>query len=102
MSAKLFVIALCLASTQALTLRFKPKAPDVEYCLDGSDQWFNNINLDIVPFPVKVETGAMLSIDGGLDIAQEIEVGSMLKLKLTLKTAIGGLPIPCLPVSQTV
>ena len=32
-------------------------------------------------------------------IMQEIEVGSTVDIKLTLITAIGNLPVPCLPVS---
>ena len=99
MSSKLFFIALCLASAQALTLKFKNKALDISYCLDGSDQWVSNIMLDVQPWPVTVATGATFTLDGGLDILQEIEPESMLRLELTLKTAIGDLPIPCIPVS---
>ena len=95
MSAKLFTIVICLANTHAL--EFMPKALDVEYCMEGSDKWFNNINLNINPFPIVFESGAMLSLDVGQDVLQEIEVGSMLKLKMDLETLIGQIPIPCFP-----
>ena len=102
MAAKLFIFALALASTQALTLRVKNvKAPDVRTCMDGTSEWFDNISLDITPWPVVVAAGNVISLDGGIDIMQEIEVGSNLNIKLTLITAIGNLPIPCLPVSTT-
>ena len=100
MSAKLFIFALALASTQALSLRVKNvRAPDVSVCQDGTNDWFDNIALDITPWPAHIAAGATITIDGAIDIMQEIEVGSGIELKLTLITAIGNLPIPCLPVS---
>ena len=100
MSAKLFVFALALASTQALSLRVqKVRAPDVSECMAGTSDWFSNIALNVQPWPVEIAAGKTITLDGAIDIMQEIEVGSGLNLKLTLITAIGNLPIPCLPVS---
>merc|ERR1711997_24016 len=87
--------------TQALTLRVKNvKAPDVRTCMDSTSEWFDNISLDITPWPVVVAAGNVISLDGGIDIMQGIEVGSNLNIKLTLITAIGNLPIPCLPIGD--
>merc|ERR1711963_1147511 len=98
MMKSLFLAAVVLASAQAATLKLK--SPDVSYCLDGSEEWFGNIMVEVQPWPVVIATGETLTLDGGLDILQEIEVGSQLELKLTLKTAIGNLPIPCLPIDD--
>merc|ERR1739848_383733 len=59
-----------------------------------------NISLDIKPWPVHVAAGETITLDGAIDIMQEIEVGSGIELKLTLITAIGNLPIPCLPIGE--
>merc|ERR1719150_649355 len=96
MFSKIAVFASLLIAANALTLRVK--APEVEYCLDGSDAWFSNIVLNILPWPVEISAGAQLSIDGGLDILQVVEVGSQLKLELKLQTPLGELPIPCIPI----
>ena len=100
MSVKIFIFALALASTQALTLRAKNvRVPDVNTCLDGTDDWFSGISLDVTPWPVVVAGGETITLQGQIDIMQEIEMGSQLELKLTLITPIGNLPVPCLPVS---
>merc|ERR1711872_584536 len=65
----------------------------------GSD-WFSNIALNVQPWPVEIAAGKTITLDGAIDIMQEIEVGSGLNLKLTLITAIGNLPIPCLPIGE--
>merc|ERR1712156_493017 len=94
MSAKLFVFTLALASTQALSLRVqKVRAPDVNECMDGTSDWFSNIALNVQPWPVEIAAGKTITLDGAIDIMQEIEVGSGLNLKLTLITAIGNLNI---------
>ena len=100
MSVKLFILALALASTQALTLRAKNvRTPDVNTCQDGTNDWFSGISLDVTPWPVVVAGGETITLQGQIDIMQEIEMGSQLELKLTLITPIGNLPVPCLPVS---
>ena len=98
MFSKAAILASLLIAANAYSLR--TKAPEVEYCLDGSDAWFGNIVLNILPWPVEISAGAQLSIDGGLDILQVVEVGSQLKLDLKLETPLGALPIPCIPVSK--
>ena len=100
MSAKIFIFALALASTQALSLRVKNvRTPDVNTCMDGTNDWFDNFNLDVQPWPVQIATGKTLTLQGQVDIMQEIEVGSGVDIKLTLITSIGNIPVPCLPVS---
>merc|ERR1712109_121076 len=101
MSVKLFILALALASTQALTLRAKNvRTPDVMTCQDGTDAWFSGISLDVTPWPVIVAGGETITLQGQIDIMQEIEMGSQLELKLTLITPIGNLPVPCLPIGD--
>lgn len=90
-------IVLFLASA-AHGMKLKVKLPDVTYCQDGSDQWFSNIQLDIQPFPVHVASGEHISIDAGVDIMQEVEVGSQLDVDMSVKTILGPLHIPCLDV----
>ena len=99
MLAKIAIFASLAIAANAFSLRVK--APEVNYCLDGSDAWFGNIVLNINPWPVHISAGAQLSIDGGLDILQTVEVGSQLKLDLKLQTSLGALPIPCIPVSAS-
>merc|ERR1719220_151715 len=104
-AAKLFIFALAFASTQAFSLRVKAtfkdiKSPDVSTCMDGTDAWFSNIVLNIEPWPAHIATGETITLDGAIDILQEVEMGSGLELKLTLVTAIGNLPIPCLPLGE--
>ena len=98
MLASVLLASLFVASN-AYTL--KVRAPDVSYCQDGSEDWFGNIVLNINPWPVHIAANEVLSIDGGIDIMQTVEVGSQLKIELALQTALGDLPIPCLPVSST-
>ena len=100
MLAKFFFFALVLASTKALSIRVKNlRTPDVSTCLDGTNEWFDNISLDVKPWPVEIAAGKTITLQGQVDIMQEIEVGSGVELKLTLITAIGNLDIPCLVVS---
>ena len=70
--------------------------------MEGTDAWFSNIELNITPWPAHIATGETITLDGAIDILQEVEMGSGLDLKLTLVTAIGNLPIPCLPVSENI
>merc|ERR1712111_50155 len=63
-------------------------------------KWFSNIVLNVNPWPVHVAANEVISIDGGIDIMQTVEVGSQLKLDLSLQTALGNLPIPCLPIED--
>ena len=52
MFAKSFIVALVLASTQALSIRVKNlRTPDVSTCLEGTNEWFDNISLDVQPWP---------------------------------------------------
>ena len=70
--------------------------------MDGTDAWFSNIVLNVEPWPAHIATGEIITLDGAMDILQEVEMGFSLDLKLTLVTAIGNLPIPCLPVSENI
>merc|ERR1711953_1419817 len=74
-----------IAFSNALSLRLA--APEVTSCLEGTENYVEDISVNIQPWPVHVATGATLSIDG-----------SELKLDLSLVTALGNLPIPCLPI----
>merc|ERR1712020_586352 len=74
--------------------------PDVMTCQDGTDAWFSGISLDVTPWPVVVAGGETITLQGQIDIMQEIEMGSQLELKLTLITPIGNLPVPCLPIGD--
>ena len=96
MLASTLLFASFLVASNAYTLKLS--APDVSYCQDGSEEWFSNIVLNVNPWPVHVAANEVISIDGGIDIMQTVEVGSQLKLDLSLQTALGNLPIPCLPV----
>ena len=96
MLASTILFASVLVASNAYTLKLS--APDVSYCQDGSEEWFSNIVLNVNPWPVHVAANEVISIDGGIDIMQTVEVGSQLKLDLSLQTALGNLPIPCLPV----
>merc|ERR1711971_915026 len=78
----------------------KTSIPDVMSCMEGTDAWFSNIVLNITPWPAHIATGETITLDGAIDILQEVEMGSGLDLKLTLVTAIGNLPIPCLPIGE--
>ena len=97
MFAKLSTFVTFIAFSNALSLRLA--APEVTSCLEGTENYVENISVNIQPWPVHVATGATLSIDGGLTILDAIVEGSQLKLDLSLVTALGNLPIPCLPVS---
>eukprot|EP00093_Oithona_nana_P009909 09909.XXX_599589_598912_1 [CDS] Oithona nana genome sequencing. len=96
MFAKLSTFVTFIAFSNALSLRLA--APEVTSCLEGTENFVENISVNIQPWPVHVATGATLSIDGGLTILDAIVEGSQLKLDLSLVTALGNLPIPCLPI----
>ena len=97
MFAKIAPFALFLAVTQAM--HFKVKKPDVEMCMAGTDAWVSGIALDVTPWPVNLGTGSQITLNGAITLLQAIEVGAMVKLKLTVQTDFGDLPFPCLPVS---
>ncbi len=94
----LLILAIALAGAQAFVA--KVKTPDVDMCLDGTENWFKGISLNVVPWPVHIAQGATISLDGQIELLKTINAGSKLKLDLKLKSAIGNLPIPCIPVSQ--
>ena len=98
MLAKFSTFITLIAFSNALSLKLK--APEVTSCMEGTENYVENVSVNIQPWPVHIATGATLSIDGGLDVLDSIVEGSQLKLDLSLVTALGNLPIPCLPVSH--
>ena len=96
MSIKFALVALFLASANGLSLKLS--APDVSTCMDGTDQWFSDINLDVNPWPVHIAAGEKITISAGARLLQTVVDGSKVRLDLNLKTLIGNLHIPCLPV----
>merc|ERR1712004_750836 len=90
MFAKLSTFVTFIAFSNALSLRLA--APEVTSCLEGTENYVENISVNIQPWPVHVATGATLSIDGGLTILDAIVEGSQLKLDLSLVTALGNCP----------
>ncbi len=95
------VLAAAIASTSAFFVA-KPKSPDVNFCVDGSQDWVSGIQLDVQPWPVVVVEGTTISLDGRFDLLKTVDEGTSLKLELTAKTPIGNLPIPCLEVEMDV
>ena len=89
----IFVILLTSANA------YKLSAPDVSYCIDGTDAYFDNIIFEIKPFPIHIQSGAPLSIEMGFDILQSLEVGSKLRYEFSIHTFLGNIPLPCIPVS---
>ena len=96
MTSKLLIIASILAISNAFSLR--TKSPDIASCLAGTENFIENIVVDVTPWPIHIQAGTTVSIDVGVDILQAIVEGSNLKLDLKLITPLGKLPIPCIPV----
>ena len=92
----LIVVASSLAISNAFSLR--TKSPDITSCLAGTEDFIENIAVDVTPWPIHIQAGTTISIDVGVDILQAIVAGSSLKLDLKLITPLGKLPIPCIPV----
>ena len=96
------LLALFLAGSEAFNLRNIIKKPDVGFCLDGTENWLTGIILNVTPWPAHIANGETITLDGQLELLQAVEVGSSLKLSLTLETPLGDLPIPCIPVSYLI
>jgi hypothetical protein len=100
MFAKIFTLCLVIASTQAFFVQKAVKnVPEVEFCLPTSTDWISGLEINIAPWPVVVAEGAIFTLDGQVELLQAITAGSSIRLELKLVTALGDLPIPCLPVS---
>ena len=88
---KLFLISIFLFGTYLASA----KQIDVSVCNgDVTNQYVNNIDLAIDPYPVQIKAGATIRLHFGIDILKDVSTGS----SITLNLKKGFLPIPCLNV----
>ena len=102
MLSKVLVLAIFLASTQALSIKINPKADiEITECAAGTADWVE-FNLNFDPYPIQIATGKQITLDGALIWKQAIDerfttiyevVGDV--------TTFGKVPIPCFQVTYT-
>ena len=81
MMSKVFALAIFLASTQALSIKINPKAEiALTECAAGTADWVE-ASLSIDPYPVQIATGKKVTVDGFLNLKQEIPAGYSLALE---------------------
>ena len=59
-------------------------APDIDFCLSGSDNWFSisGTELKIEPFPIEIKEGEEVSIEWKITLKQKISSGFRVKVKV--------------------
>jgi len=70
--------------------------PEITICNDVTNDYITNINVNVTPFPIVLQSFAQITLSVLLDLLKEVPVGARVKLELAKEGSIVDIPVPCL------